>query len=217
MAPDLAQFLARALPKCTFRHFTRPSHEIFQMLFEQRLDAGVATHPMSDVSGLVEYPLVRDPFVVVVPAGQGLDPETLMRAEAPLPLLRYASNQIIGGLIEAQLRRLRVRLPNRFELESNQSIMGMVAAGSGWAITTAASYGRARRFHERVELHAFPGRGFNRTQSLFTTELFPANIATLIAETLRRLIGVHFIDPVTQRHPVLTEGFRLLEPGTQAG
>lgn len=217
VAPDLAQFLATAMPKCTFVHHTRPSHEIVQLLYEKKLDAGVANNPTSDVSGLVDYPLLRDPFVLVLPAGSRLAPEALFAGKAELPFLRYSRSQAIGKLIEAHLRRSRISLANRFEMESNQSIMGMVAEGSGWAIATPASYGRARRFHDRLALHPFPGKEFSRTLSLFTTELFPAKIGVLLAQALRRLIDQHFVDPVTQRHPWLAPGFRVLEDDETGG
>ncbi len=211
IAPALAQFLASAMPKCTFQHHTRPSHEIIRLLYENKLDVGVATRPVNDLSGLIEFPLLRDPFVIAVPVDAALSAEALISGKTDLPLLRYSQNQIIGTLIEAHLRRIRAPLPNRFELESNQSIIGMVAEGSGWAITTPASFMRARRFHSRVSLLPFPGKGFVRTLSLFTTEVYPEAMADMIAGTLRRLIARHFVDPIANNHAWLSSDFRLLE------
>ncbi|MGI9391823.1 MAG: LysR family transcriptional regulator [Boseongicola sp.] len=210
VAPELAEFLARAMPRCTFKHHTRPSHEILGLLLDQKLDVGVATRPTGDAPGLVEYPVLYDPFILSTPIDCEEAPEDLLSGNAKLPLLRYARSQIIGQLIEAQLRRLRVSLPNRFEMESNHSVLGMVAEGGGWAITTPASYARAKRFHGRIALRPFPGRGFARTISLFTTEVYPQPAAEIILETLRRLIARHVVDPITAQHPWLLPGFQLL-------
>ncbi|HFQ15250.1 MAG TPA: LysR family transcriptional regulator [Rhodobacteraceae bacterium] len=210
IAPELAQLLAGAMPKCTFRHHTRPSHEIIQLLMENRLDVGVATRPVNDVPGLVEYPLLRDPFVLVVPANHGAAPEDFLAGQTSLPFLRYARDQIIGGRIEAHLRRLRISLPNRFELESNQSLIGMVAEGSGWAITTPAGYLRAKRFHRQVRLHPYPGKGFTRMLSLYTTELYVLPVAEMILTTLRRLIDVHFMKFAHAEMPWLADSFYLM-------
>jgi DNA-binding transcriptional LysR family regulator len=210
VAPELAQFLAKAMPKCTFKHHTRPSHEIISLLVEQKLDVGVATRPVNDISGLLETPLLRDPFVLAVPAAHAISGEDLLSGAADLPLLRYSRNQIIGNLIEAHLRRIRVSPPNRFELESNQSIFGMVAEGSGWAITTPASYVRAKRFHNRVTLRPFPGKGFARTVSLFSTEVYPQAMADMIGGTMQRLINRHFVEPVTHNFGWLSSEFRTL-------
>jgi DNA-binding transcriptional LysR family regulator len=213
IAPELAQILAVAMPRCTFRHHTRLSHEIIQLLMENRLDVGVATRPVNDVPGLIEYPLLRDPFVIAAPASCMATPEELLSGESGLPFLRYARSQIIGSRIEAHLRRIRVSLPNRFEMESNQSLIGMVAEGSGWAITTPASYMRAARFHRQVTLHPFPGKGFSRTVSLFTTEVYVLSVAEMILTTLRRLIDMHFMKPALSEMPWLGESFFLMSEG----
>ncbi|TMV08471.1 LysR family transcriptional regulator [Ruegeria sediminis] len=215
VAPELAQFLAQAMPKCTFKHHTRPSHEIIQLLLEHKLDVGVATRPVNDVPELQEYPLLRDPLVLAVPASSTVTPEDFLAGGSGLPFLRYSRNQIIGNLIEAHLRRIKAVLPNRFELESNQSIFGMIAEGSGWAVTTPGSYVRAKRFHDRVALRQFPGKGFVRTLSLFTTEVYPQSMAEIIAGTMRRLITRHFVEPVTREFAWLSTDFRPLSKAEQ--
>ena len=106
-----------------------------------------------------------------------------------------------------------MNLPNRFELESNQSIIGMVADGSGWAITTPASYLRARRFHRQVTLHPFPGKGFVRMLSLFTTEVYVLQVAEMILANLRRLIELHFMKSAIAEMPWLAESFYLMPAG----
>ncbi|MBD3678900.1 MAG: LysR family transcriptional regulator [Rhodobacteraceae bacterium] len=210
VAPEIAQLLARAMPKCTFKHHTRPSHEIIRLIREQKLDIGVATRPVAEVPGLIEHPVLRDPFVIALPASIRDTPEDCLSGQGRLPFLRYSHLQIIGNLIEAHLRRTRVNLPNRFELESNQSLMGMVADGSGWAITTPASFARAQRFHDQIVLYPYPGRGFSRTMSLFSTELYPQATAELIAASLRRMINRYFVDPLSSSYPWLVPGFQVL-------
>ncbi|WP_421703169.1 LysR family transcriptional regulator [Aliiroseovarius sp.] len=210
VAPELAHTLARTLPVCSFRHFTRPSHDILQLLKDRRIDMGVATRPPGGSGGLVEFPLLRDPFVIALPRSASETAAAHLADRTDRPLLRYAQTQIIGRLIEAQLRRLRVTLPNRFELESNQSLMGMVAEGQGWAITTPTSFARAARFHDRIALHPFPGKGFARTLSLFAGEVHVAALVDLVHGQLSELLARHIITPVIDREPWLAEGFELL-------
>lgn len=210
VAPELARMLAAGMRACEFTHYTRPSHEILQLLRNRQLDIGVATRPMDDVSDLVEYPLLRDPFILVVPASHGLSPEDYLAGKSAVPFIRYCQTQIIGSQIEAQLRRLRISLPNRFEMESNQSIIGMVADGSGWAITTPLSYLRARRFHAQTVIHRFPGKSFARYLSVFTAQEYAQNVAAMIASTLRRLVQLRAIGPAVEQAGWLQETFHLL-------
>lgn len=210
IAPELARVLATSMPGCTFRHLTRPSHEIHALLRAQEIDIGVSTRPLFDATDLVEYPLLRDPFVLAAPAEQDCAAEDYLAGTAPLPLLRYSQDQLIGSQIEAQLKRLRISLPNRFEFESNQSIMNMVAEGDGWAITTPTNYVRAQRFHREVRLMPFAGKGFARYLSVFTTELHAPAAAETVASTLRHLVQVRAVTPAVERMPWLSELFYLL-------
>ena len=210
IAPELARILLAHMPGCTFRHLTRPSHEILTLLRNQDADIGVATQPQFSQPGLLETPLLRDPFVLAVPLDAAAPPEEYLTGTSPLPLLRYSQNQIIGHLIEAQLRRLRISLPNRFEFESNQSIMNMVAEGCGWAITTPACYARARRFHRQLRLVPFPGKGFSRTLSAFTPETHDHAATDTVIATLRQQIQTRAIAPTIAQLPWLEGQFCLL-------
>ena len=209
IAPELARILTASMPNCSFRHFTRPSHEILTLLRSQDVDMGIATRPQFEQQDLVEYPLVRDPFVLAVPASKNILPEDLIAGRDKLPLLRYSQNQILGAMVETQLRRLRVSLPNKFEFESNQSLLGLVAEGDGWAITTPMNYIRARRFHHQINLLPFPGKGFARYLSLFATEIHARDVALTISQTIQRLIQTRAIEPSVERMPWLRNLFHL--------
>lgn len=209
IAPELARLLSSAMPNCTFRHLTRPSHETLQMLRDQDVDIGIAARPQFDQGDLIEYPVLRDPFVLAVPATATADAALYLEGQSPLPLLRYSRDQIIGRQVDAQLRRLRRDLPNRFEFESNQTIMSMVAEGAGWAITTPTNYIRATRFQRQVSLLPFPDKGFARYLSVFTTDLHPSTAAEVVASTLRQLVQTRAIDPAVARIPWLSEVFTL--------
>ncbi len=213
VAPELFRILASALPRCNFRHFTRPSHEIIAKLQEHKLDAGVATRPAGRTEGLIEYPLMRDPFIVILPQSFNGEVGDLFSCQADLPFLRYSRDYTIGKQIEIQLTRSKYSLPNRFELECNQSIVGLVSEGSGWAITTAASFNRARRFHDSVKALPFPGRNFVRTVSLFTTDVYPKSTSKLIHNIISKLIQDNYTNPMCAKLPWLENGFRTLDSG----
>jgi len=154
---------------------------------------------------------MRDPFVVILPKSFKDGAEGLFTPDSELPLLRYSRDYTIGKQIEIQLTRSKYNLPNRFELECNQSIIGLVAEGSGWAITTAACFHRAQRFHDNVNIIPFPGRNFVRTVSLFTTEVYPETTSKLIQKAMVNLIRQHFTDPMGKTHIWLKDDFVTLE------
>ncbi len=212
IAPELAIALAGVMPDCTFQHHTRPSHEILGMLRRQKLDLGVATRPVNALPGLVEYPLLRDPYVLASPASVNVPAEDYLSEQSGLPFIRYNRDHLIGTQVEAQLRRLKIALPNRFEFESNQAILSMIAAGGGWTITTPASYMRAKRFHNRIRLQPFPGKGFARTLSFYMTEIYVRPVAENILSTLNRLIRLRMLEPLLAEMPWLNDSFYLMSP-----
>jgi len=210
IGPELAVHLANTMPQCNFEHHTRFSHELLELLRGRKLDICVANHPNEELGDLQERPMLRDPFVLALPAQKDLHPAAYLQGESPLPFLRYSRQQIIGNLIEAQLRRLKVKLPHRLEIDSNQTMMAMIAAGAGWAITTPLCYFRAQRFHGQVALHPFPGRSFSRYISLLATPECSQSIIDLVNGALRDLIEEHALKPARSAMPWMADDFKLL-------
>lgn len=212
IGPELAVCLATGMPKCDFAHHTRFSRGILDMLHRQRLDIGIAARPGDGPGELQEFPILRDPFVVAVPASSHAEPRDFLSGAAGLPLLRYVRDQQISTQIETQLRRMKIALPRRFEVESNQTMMAMIASGAGWAVTTPTCYFRARRFHSQVRLHPFPGKGFARHLSLFATADCAAPVIAAVNATLRDLVAARLIRPAHQAMPWLAQSFHMLTP-----
>lgn len=210
IAPELAVHLSSGLSNCEFVHATRYSKEILNLLRKGQLDLGVAVSPVEDQPELEEAPLLRDPFVIVAPDNTPFRPDDFLSGAVDIPLLRYSQNQIIGAQIEAQLRRLGVELTDRIEIESNQTIMAMVAAGAGWTITTPLCYFRARRFAAQARLSPFPGKEFARQISLFATRECPSTVVRTVERALRGLIDVRLLRPAHDAIPWLRDSLRPL-------
>ena len=210
IGPELAVLLANGMPKCDFTHYTRSSSDILTMMQGRLLDIGIASSPHDNTDQLQEIPMLRDPFVLAVPAHCPNRPVDFLTGSTDLTMLHYAKDQRISKQIDAQLRRLKINIPVRFEIESNQTMMAMIAAGAGWAVTTPACYFRARRFHTQVRLHAFPGKGFARHLSLFAREECTDEIVGTINAAMRNLIEMRLIHPATEAMPWLKDELCLL-------
>lgn len=212
IAPELARSLTNAMPDCKFRHLTRPSHEILDLLQAGEIEIGLATGSQSQSTQLNETPILRDPFVMAFPADHPATPEAVFAGANALSFLRYSSNQFMAQQIEQQLRRLKRILPDQHEFESNQTLMRLVAEGAGWTITTPLNYLRAQRFRSDIRLAPFPEKGFARTVSLFHSDSVDASTLQTVEEMLRRLIETRAVAPLTRAVPWLSDRFRMLEP-----
>ncbi|KIC09653.1 LysR family transcriptional regulator [Leisingera sp. ANG-M1] len=208
--PELAVFLSSSMPRCDFMYHTDSSHAILAMLRDRQLDLGITTTPAERLRDLQDAPLLRDPFVVVLPkAGEHLLQEVI-EGKSKLPFLRFSGSLIIARQIESQLRRMGLSLPHRFECASNQTLMAMVAAGAGWTITTPLLFSRAKRFQPKLKMVAFPGKSFSRTLAIVSTPDCSRSILDLVDNRMRSLITDHAIKPFHQSTPWLADSFKLI-------
>lgn len=211
LTPRLVTILADSLTKCRFKLITAPSHEISEAMQQQRLHIAVAATTGEMLDGVVEYPLVRDPFLLVAPKGYVPDGADIMAALQELPLLRYAREQLISRQIEAHLARQKLIFEERFEIGSHLALIAMVARRVGWSVTTPLGYMRAARFHDQIDAFPLPFASFSRTISLFAGADWADRVPRDVAQTMRRLVQSQMIDPAVAKLPWLNTQLRVID------
>lgn len=211
LTPRLVTILADSLTNCRFKLITAPSLEISAAMAAKKLHIAVAASTGELHNSVVEYKLVRDPFMLVVPKGVVDDPDNIMAALQDVPLLRYAREQLISRQIEAYLARQQLEFEERFEIGSHLALMAMVARGVGWAVTTPLGYMRAARFHDETDAFALPSAPFARTISLFAGADWAERVPRDVARTMRRLVQSQMIDPAVARLPWLAGQLKVID------
>ena len=210
ITPNLVIALAKNLRNCEFRLKTAPSHDLTAMMAARTLDIAIAAAPQDALAGIRDHPLLRDPYLLAVPRGFDLPEGREMATLGALPLLRYDRAQLMGRQIEAHLARHRIALPDRFEIDSNQSIMALVASGAGFSITTPLALLRARAFLDQVDIHPLPLAAMSRTISLFAPADQRDDVAAEIARTLRATMAARLIAPMQALAPWLGDSFAVI-------
>jgi len=207
LTPRLATLLADSLTRSKFKLITLSSLDLFQALEAQRLHLAISAHSGEVLEGVIEYPLVQDPFILATPKGAG-GVEAALR---DLPFLRYAREQLISRQIEGHLARQQMEFEERFEIGSHMALMAMVARGLGWAVTTPLGYMRAARFHDGLEVHPAPFGAFSRTISLFTRTDWSDQVPQEVAGMIRRLMQNQIIDPALAQVPWLNDQLKVID------
>ncbi|MEP1964233.1 LysR family transcriptional regulator [Tateyamaria sp.] len=210
LTPRLVTILADSLTRCKFTLATAPSHEILHSIRDKSLHIAISASDGTMNDGVLEYPLARDPFILVAPKGLTQQNDVL-NGLSHLPFLRYERDQLISRQIEAHLARQKLNLVDRFEIGSHLALMAMVARGIGWAVTTPLGFMRAGRFHDQVDAFPLPFAPFSRTISLYASADWAGNVPTDVSQTMRRLIQTHVIDPALGHLPWLAGELRLIE------
>lgn len=208
VTPTLAARLAEAMSQCAFRLRTGPSHDLAARIAERELDIAICAAPATDPPGTVPHPLVRDPYILAVPRGTTLDQG--LEGLSHLSFVRRDTDQLMGQQIGAYLSAMQLNPQHRFEMDSNQSISALVAAGTGWTITTPLSLLRAGRFAGGIDAHPLPGDPVERRIVLFATDDWTGSIPQQIAALAGDLIEEHFLTPGIEAMPWLAGAFTRL-------
>ncbi len=211
VTPQLITILARNLTRCRFRLTTAPSHKISEAISAKRLHIAISASFDPLPENIYEYPLVRDPFILVAPKGVIRPGRDILSQLTALPLLRYEKDQMIGRQIEGHLARQKLDFAGRFEIGSHLAMIALIARGIGWAVTTPLGYMLAARFHDEIEALPLPFKPFSRRIALFATAEWAGEVPTDIAQTSRRLIQAQVIEPVLAKLPWLSGELRVLE------
>ncbi|MCK0169039.1 LysR family transcriptional regulator [Jannaschia sp. S6380] len=207
IGPDLALALARTMPRASLSVRSLTSLDALEQLAAREIDFAVAADAGAVPSGLTVQPLLRDPFVMAVAKDDDTPPIAHLQGDG-LPMLRYAARHLLGRQIDAQLRRNGLAPASRYEFDETASILALVAAGQGWAVTTPVAYERVWRYRDAVRLQPLPIPAFSRHVALFGRGDGPRDVGSRIADLLRDLLVEACVAPATERFPWLRDHLR---------
>ncbi|MEO1159271.1 MAG: LysR family transcriptional regulator [Pseudomonadota bacterium] len=136
----------------------------------------------------MDYPILREPFMIVAPSGLLDSDQDLRRQIQERPYIQYNTNMPMGQAISQQLRRLRIEPKSLAAFDSSRSVFAMLQKSGGWAITTPLCLLDSRADLGRLDCHRLPFAAFSRTIRMIarSEELghLPANLAQLTRQLL---------------------------------
>ena len=89
--------------------------------------------------------------------------------------------------------------------------MAMVAAGSGWSITTALHYSHGQQFQDEVQVHRFPGKSFARTMSVISTPDCSRSVVAQVRLKMYELLDRTTLPVMHDKLPWLKDSFTLID------
>lgn len=200
VTPRVLSNLSDSMPRTRFLLETGPSHRLLDQLEGRALDIAVAAEPggeVPDASWREVHPLMDDPFVAVWP-----------RSTDQVPLILYSSRHVMGRQIAAHLARQNLRHAVRFELDSYNAILALVAQGKGWTILTPLALHHAARFLPGLRVLPLEGEPLSRRIALSARADAMADLPAQVATALRGAIGAQVIRPAIAQWPWLAPQLR---------
>jgi DNA-binding transcriptional LysR family regulator len=108
-----------------------------QALLNRDLDMLITSDPIDEHPELQRYPILRDPFVMIVPEQFAQSGNVSYEWLADnLPFVHYNRQSRLGALSDLIARRLNIDLNVNCELDSTQTLLRFVQSGQGWGFAT---------------------------------------------------------------------------------
>jgi DNA-binding transcriptional LysR family regulator len=163
-----------------------PDH--VEMFLSRQVDMIVTVDEMLEQqSGLKRYELMREPYVLAVPATFGETPD-IAELVRSLPLIRYGRSGGSGRQMIRHLARMNLEPIQTIEIESVFAQMTLVSRGQGWGLTTPLCFASTPSFHASVRLEPITRGSFRRQLSLITRDREDDTAADLVAEASRDIL-----------------------------
>lgn len=184
--PAALAALRRAHPRFRVMVNSGMSAELAIRIDAGELDAAVTTAPVKPhPAGLVSTALYREGFWIIAPPGAHRDAKSLLQDNA---FIRFDRRAWAGRIIDAELRRMRLRVQTEMELDSQDAIIQMVASGLGVAVVPLSSRELARL--PGLTCLPFAAPQAQRTVVLLEREDRPAGrLAAALADAIRGQAG----------------------------
>ncbi|OGA52996.1 MAG: hypothetical protein A3F74_17815 [Betaproteobacteria bacterium RIFCSPLOWO2_12_FULL_62_58] len=189
VGPRLIRALLNTAQRLSFH--SGLAHDQAEGLLTRNLDMIVVGDALDDVDGLDRYPILSEPYVLVLPERMAaeVDIADLKHLAASHALIRFSARSQTGDQIERHLRRLRIKAPRLLEVDATDSLIAMVREGLGWAIATPLCLLQARSQLEGTKVLPFPSTGLLRQIHLIARSgeygTLPEKVAQLACDILR--------------------------------
>jgi len=132
LLPETLRSLTRRYPLIRLRISEGPSMSLIRRVKRRELDAAIVTDPSDLPDALEAFPIFSEPLVVI--SHQDAGAHGWRDIVKTTPLIKLNTNTGVGRLIDASLRRFRLKPKEGIELDSSDSVVQLVLAGMGCGI-----------------------------------------------------------------------------------
>ena len=211
ITPALLRELATDMVSARFLLETGASHRLLDQLDARALDVVVAADIGAAAGWMEVHPILREPFIAIVPAASGMTADKAPKQLPDMPLIQYTLRHQMGRQLADHLARQNLTIAHRYELDSYHAILAMVAAGQGWTILTPLGMAHAARFLDQINALPLPIAPLYRTISLSARRDMLGEVPGIIAAKLRNMLTSTVVAPMVQNLPWLAEEFTVAQ------
>lgn len=124
-----------------------------EQLENRQLDLAVTTTATSSKTGIKKIKLFSEAYLLALPKDLAIGTcTTLQDLGQRLQFIRYSARSVIGNEIDQYLDSMGETLDRTYELDNSDSLLSLVSARLGFALTTPLCLWQARNFLPELQL-----------------------------------------------------------------
>ncbi|MEM1149729.1 MAG: LysR family transcriptional regulator [Pseudomonadota bacterium] len=167
------------------------NHE--HLLRTKQADLAITSNAFLDMDGLERHHILRENYLLVLPAAYDGPTDSLETIQRDLPLVRFGDTTNAGRQIAQHLRRLRFEPDRVIQADRSSMVTSCVSEGQGFSLLTPTLLIDGLVENMNLHLVELPVAGLSRTLTVVarTGELqdLPHAVAELSKQTLVRKIS----------------------------
>jgi DNA-binding transcriptional LysR family regulator len=204
LSPSIVQTLHEQLPIDKVVVASGLAHVHRRVLLNRETDILITSDPLLEIDSLERHEILLEPFVLVIPAGAPYTAGDLRGLGKRLPLVRYHSESPIGNRIEVHLRRQGLELPHWCEFDNADSVMGMVASGKAWTVTSPLHVLQGARDWSKVRCLPLPRPGLSRLTVVVSRRGELRGLPFRVAELAKAVVRERVVPMIEEHMPFLS-------------
>jgi DNA-binding transcriptional LysR family regulator len=134
-----------------------------EALVERRADAIITSEDRAIPEGVQAQPILGEAFMLAVPMRYKGDLGSMRAVASELDFIRYGRDSHMGSVIEGYLKRAGLHPVPRYQFDTTDAALRMVAAGFGWTIVTPLIFLKSMVPSKVVRVVPLPGKEIRRT------------------------------------------------------
>ena len=185
-------------------------------LLERRSDV-IITSDESPVPPEVEaLPICSEPFVMAIPASWRGPLNDVAALAAKLNYIRYGRDAHMAGLLQRYLQGHGVQTPVRYQFDTTDAVVRMVAGGFGWTIMTPLVLLKSMAQPADVRIVPLPAPHLRRTIIVAMRRGEGTDIARQIRDVAVATLRASIVPQLKALMPHVAKDFQVLGDGGKA-
>lgn len=169
------------------------NHE--HLLRTKQADLAITSNPFLDMDGLERHEVLKENYLLVLPATYTGQTDSLEAIQRELPLVRFGDTTNAGRQIAQHLRRLRFEPGKVIQADRSSMVTSCVSAGLGFSLLTPTLLIDGLVENMTLRLTKLPVTGLSRTLTVVARKgelrKLPQAVAAMSRQILMHRIAEH--------------------------